>query len=57
MAVADAVTPGERLAVLEAMKMQHPIEAEIAGTVTAVHAAAGTQMVGGALLFEIEPAG
>ena len=49
------VTPGTRLAVLEAMKMQHPITAPAAGKVTAVHARPGNQVAAGALLVEIEP--
>jgi len=50
----DTVTQGTRLAILEAMKMQHEILAEIDGTVTAVHAAAGTQIAADTLMIEIE---
>jgi geranyl-CoA carboxylase alpha subunit len=50
----DTVKPGDRLAVLEAMKMQHDILAETVGTVTAVHATAGNQTAADTLLIEIE---
>lgn len=36
VSVGDTVTKGSRLAVLEAMKMQHAIKAEVDGTVTEV---------------------
>jgi len=57
VAPGDAVTAGSRLAVLEAMKMQHDIVAAIDGTVTAVHARKDAQAASGELLLEIEPAG
>ncbi|MDP6691320.1 MAG: biotin/lipoyl-containing protein, partial [Alphaproteobacteria bacterium] len=50
----DEVTIGTRLAVLEAMKMQHDILAEIDGTVREVAAVAGTQVAADDLLVEIE---
>jgi len=53
----DAVEPGQPLVVLEAMKMETTLTAEIAGTVAAVHGAAGGMVDGGALLVEITPAG
>ncbi|MEZ5812208.1 MAG: acetyl-CoA carboxylase biotin carboxylase subunit [Rhizobiaceae bacterium] len=56
VAAGDEVVPGDRLAVLEAMKMQHQIVARLAGKVTAVHAAAGTQVGADDLLVEIEVA-
>ena len=52
----DSVTRGQRLAWLEAMKMQHEITAEVDGTVLAVHAQANEQIAMDALLIEIEPA-
>lgn len=52
----DAVVKGQRLAVLEAMKMQHEILAEVDGTVTTVNAAAGDQVPADELLFEIDVA-
>ncbi|MBT5194033.1 MAG: acetyl-CoA carboxylase biotin carboxylase subunit [Rhodospirillaceae bacterium] len=52
----DEVAIGTRLAVLEAMKMQHDILAEIDGTVAEVPATAGTQVAADDLLVEIEAA-
>jgi geranyl-CoA carboxylase alpha subunit len=51
----ERVTAGQRLATLEAMKMQHELVAEIDGTVSAVHAAAGEQVAANAVLIEIDP--
>lgn len=48
------VHKGDRLAVLEAMKMQHQILAEVDGTVTGIACAAGDQVPAGDLLVEIE---
>lgn len=50
----DTVSPGTRLAVLEAMKMQHEILAGVAGQVQTVLAIAGSQVKAGNLLFEIK---
>jgi len=47
------VAKGERLAVLEAMKMQHEITAPLPGTVEKVHYGPGSQVAAGDLLFEI----
>jgi len=52
----DAVEAGQPLIVLEAMKMETTLAAEIAGTVAAVHGTAGGMVEGGALLVEITPA-
>ncbi len=49
----DAVAKGDRLAVLEAMKMQHELTADIDGDVTAVHFEPGVQVAADALLLEI----
>jgi geranyl-CoA carboxylase alpha subunit len=54
VAVGDRVTRGTRLAVLEAMKMQHEILAEVDGTVAEVPASAGVQVAADALLIRIE---
>ncbi|WP_405240298.1 acetyl/propionyl/methylcrotonyl-CoA carboxylase subunit alpha [Lentisalinibacter orientalis] len=51
-----SVTRGTRLLVLEAMKMQHEVRAEIDGVVTAVHCEAGRQVAADELILEIEPA-
>ena len=49
------VTRGERVAVLEAMKMQHEIRAPIDGVVTDVVGQIGTQVAADDLLVHIEP--
>jgi acetyl/propionyl-CoA carboxylase alpha subunit len=51
----DAVEPGDPLVVLEAMKMETTLRAEIAGTVTAVAVAAGAMVEAGSVLVEIAP--
>ena len=51
----DQVTRGQRLAILEAMKMQHEILAEVDGRVAAIHAAANTQVALDSPILEIEP--
>jgi geranyl-CoA carboxylase alpha subunit len=56
VSVGDNVRRGERLAVLEAMKMQHEITASIDGRVVAVSAKAGTQVAADDILLEIEAA-
>ncbi len=50
----DHVKTGQRLAILEAMKMQHEILADIDGTIICVNAVAGNQIAADALMFEIE---
>ena len=54
VAEGDAVEEGQRLGVLEAMKMELALKAPFAGTVTTVGAEAGEQVALGALLFEVE---
>jgi geranyl-CoA carboxylase alpha subunit len=49
----DRVVPGTRLAILEAMKMQHELRADVAGEVTLVAARAGAQVAADDLLVEI----
>ncbi|GAB5487566.1 MAG: acetyl/propionyl/methylcrotonyl-CoA carboxylase subunit alpha [Parasphingorhabdus sp.] len=48
-----SVSKGDKLAVLEAMKMQHEILSEIDGTVELVAASAGTQIAADDLIMEI----
>ena len=55
--VGAQVEPGEDLLVVEAMKMEIKISAPVAGTVKALHAAAGDPCDGGQVLAEVEPAG
>jgi len=54
--VDDSVAKGDKIAVLEAMKMQHEILAEIDGTVTKITAKSGTQIAAEDLIMEIERA-
>ena len=56
VSVGDVVAEGDGLVVLEAMKMEHTLRALGAGTVRAVHGAAGQQVDVGDLLVEMEPA-
>ena len=56
VAEGDAVTEGDVLGMMEAMKMELSLKAPFAGTVTAVDAAAGQQVALGARLFLVEPA-
>lgn len=50
VAAGDRVEAGDRLMVLEAMKMQQPIVAPIAGTVSALHVSKGDQVAEGQAL-------
>ncbi|MEO0607775.1 MAG: acetyl-CoA carboxylase biotin carboxyl carrier protein subunit, partial [Pseudomonadota bacterium] len=53
----DPVEPGDALASLEAMKMEHTISAPFAGTVKNVRFSPGEQVKDGDLLFDIEASG
>ncbi|MEO4041745.1 acetyl-CoA carboxylase biotin carboxylase subunit [Hoeflea sp. CAU 1731] len=53
VSIGDAVTKGQRLGVVEAMKMQHEIVAPIDGIVAAIGAETSRQIANGAMLFEI----
>ena len=48
------VKAGDRLLVLEAMKMEHALRAEADGTVAEVMASAGDQVTAGAALVRME---
>jgi len=50
----DAVTAGQGIVVLEAMKMQNEIRAEHDGTLTKIHVQSGQAVEGGDPLFELE---
>ena len=52
--VGQRVAKGDFVLAIEAMKMEHRIEAPIAGTVVEIGAAAGTQVAPGRLLVRIE---
>jgi 3-methylcrotonyl-CoA carboxylase alpha subunit len=51
----DKVAKGQRLAIIEAMKMEHTIAAPCAGAVAEINVAAGAQVAEGARLMTIEP--
>jgi geranyl-CoA carboxylase alpha subunit len=51
------VVRGQTLLVLEAMKMQHEVQAGIDGVVASLCREAGAQVAAGELILEIEPAG
>ncbi len=50
----DLVKKGQRLAILEAMKMQHEILAQVDGRVTDIHVEAGVQVAADTLMIEIK---
>lgn len=54
VAVGERVAVGDRLVVMEAMKMENELRAPVAGIVRAVTVAAGVAVEKGALLVEIE---
>ena len=51
------MTKGERVAVVEAMKMEHALLAPLDGTVSEVVAEAGMQIAEGARILSIEARG
>ena len=55
VASGDMVAKGDRLAIFEAMKMQHELLAEVDGEVQAVHIQPGSQISVDTLILEIEP--
>ena len=50
----QAVSKGDLLCILEAMKMEHRIEAPYEGTVKVIHFAEGDSVQGDAVLLEIQ---
>jgi len=54
VAPGDAVTQGQPLVVLEAMKMENELAAEQAGTITAIHVEPGSTVGTGEVLVELE---
>jgi 3-methylcrotonyl-CoA carboxylase alpha subunit len=54
VAPGDAVHKGQRLAVIEAMKMEHALISPVDGTVAEVRAAVGGQVADGALVMTID---
>jgi len=55
VAVGDQVAVGQTLCVLEAMKMENTVAADVAGTVAEVRVAAGTAVGAGDVLVVIRP--
>ncbi|MDP6978876.1 MAG: biotin carboxylase N-terminal domain-containing protein [Myxococcota bacterium] len=55
VAAGDEVTAGQTLLVLEAMKMEHPMNATEDGVVAEVRVAEGDQVESGAVLLVVEP--
>jgi len=53
VAVGDQVAPGQDLAVMEAMKMEHRLSAQVTGEVAVIHASVGDQLAAGDVLLEI----
>ena len=56
VAEGEAVVRGQALLVLEAMKMQHEVQAGIDGIVSSICREPGAQLAAGELILEIEPA-
>ncbi len=54
MADGDTVAAGDLVVVLEAMKMEQPLNAHKAGTVTGLHAEVGAVVSAGAAICEIK---
>ncbi len=50
----DKVAKGDKLAVVEAMKMEHPLVAGISGIVTELRAGEGTQVNDGDIVIVVE---
>jgi 3-methylcrotonyl-CoA carboxylase alpha subunit len=53
----EAVSKGQRVAIIEAMKMEHALTAPIDGTVGEVAAEAGWQVAEGAMILRIDASG
>ena len=53
VAVGDEVEEGSTLVILEAMKMQNPLQAEGSGTVIGLHVQKGESVASGQLLLEL----
>src|SRR5262249_37423355 len=53
-AAGDTVRKGQKVAVIEAMKMEHALTAAVDGTINEVRASAGDQVAEGALVLTID---
>ena len=56
VAAGQDVSAGDRLVVLEAMKMEHVLRAPRDGVIASVAVASGDQVTAGALMVALEPA-
>lgn len=54
--VGQQVAAGHELVILESMKMEIPVEAPVAGTVTAIHVAPDDQVTEGDLVVTLDDA-
>ena len=52
--VGALVEDGRKLAIIEAMKMMNPVEADCSGRITAIHVADGAAVTAGMPLMTIE---
>ena len=57
VAAGASVTKGERVAIVEAMKMEHALLAPADGIVSEISAQVGAQVAEGAKILTIEPRG
>ena len=55
VAEGDVVAEGDKLAILEAMKMEHVLSATRAGQIAAIHVEPGAQVAAGDMLIALEP--
>ncbi|TFY85033.1 acetyl-CoA carboxylase biotin carboxyl carrier protein subunit [Pseudomonas nabeulensis] len=53
VSVGQAIDAGQTVAVIEAMKMFHPVKAKVAGTLTEILAQAGVEVEAGQALFRL----
>lgn len=51
----DAVTAGQTLCILEAMKLMNEVKTEVEGVVRVIHAQNGQPVEFGQALFDLEP--
>ncbi|EED31654.1 acetyl-/propionyl-coenzyme A carboxylase alpha chain [gamma proteobacterium NOR5-3] len=56
VALGTVVSRGDELAIMEAMKMEHRLLAQVDGVISAIHGVEGEQIAAGALVLEIESA-
>lgn len=54
VAAGQRVSAGDELAIIEAMKMEHRLHAEVDGTVQVLHVSPGQQVAAGTLIMQIE---